>query len=123
MTPRSLLVLPALALLVVGCGMGPREASGTVASGPADGDAIEISATDNAFSPAELELEPGTEVTVEVANDGDTAHNLVIDELDLSTGTIDPGEVVTATFTVPDTAVDFVCTFHPGMSGQLEPAG
>lgn len=122
MTPRSLLVLPALALLAAGCGLGPREASGTIATGPTDGDAIAIRATDNAFGPDEVEAAPGTEVTVEVANDGDTPHNLVIDEIDLSTGTLDPGEVVTATFTVPDEPVEFVCTFHPGMTGRLVPA-
>lgn len=123
MPARLLALLAGLALTAGACTMGPREASGDVATGPADDGAISIVATDNAFSPDALDLEPGTAVTLEVTNEGDTAHNLVIDELDLSTGTIDPGAVVTATFTVPDEPVEFVCTFHPGMSGQVTPAG
>lgn len=56
-------------------------------------------------------------------SDGPTAAtDRVMDERDLSTGTIDPGEVVTATFTVPEEPVAFVCTFHPGMTGRLVPA-
>jgi plastocyanin len=49
-------------------------------------------------------------------------HTTWSDDLDLSTGTLDPGEVVTATFTVPTSAVTFYCSFHPGMDGELRPA-
>ncbi|MGH3440476.1 MAG: cupredoxin domain-containing protein, partial [Nitriliruptorales bacterium] len=59
---------------------------------------------------------------VEVRNDGGTPHNFVIEDLDLSTGTIEPGEVVTATFEAPDGPIRFVCTFHPGMDGEIRVA-
>lgn len=88
--------------------------------GRADGDGIEIKASDNRFRPAILKLEAGAQVTIEVTNRGAQPHNFVIDEVDLSTGTIESGEVATATFTVPDTEVGFVCTFHPGMEGKIQ---
>lgn len=81
-------------------------------------------ALDNEFEPAvlELELEPGTQVTIEVDKQGKQPHNLIIDKIDLSTGTLEPEDVATVTFTVPNRPVTFYCTFHPGMKGQLLPA-
>lgn len=111
----------ALAFAVTACS-GEIPASGEVEPGAADGEAIEVVALDNEFEPAVLQPEPGTQATIEVDNQGDRAHNLVIDELDLSTGTLESGEVATATFTVPDTTVTFYCSFHPGMEGQIQPA-
>ena len=58
-------------------------------------------------------------MTVEVRNDGSNGHNFTIDELDLSTGTVEPGQVVTATLEVPDGTTEFRCTFHPGMRGEI----
>lgn len=117
-------VLPAAAavaaLALTACG-GATPASGDVRTGPADGEAIEIVTVDNDFQPATLELEPGSEVTIEVTNEGDQPHNLVIDEVDLSTGTLETGDVATATFTVPDETVTFHCSFHPGMTGEIQP--
>jgi plastocyanin len=107
------------ALTLTACGGAPP-AAGDVHAGAADGEAIEIVTVDNDFKPAALELEPGTDVTIEVTNAGDRPHNLVIDEIDLSTGTLESGDVVTATFTVPDQDVTFVCSFHPGMTGEIQ---
>lgn len=119
----SRLALPAAAIvaLLAACG-SDAPAAGDVRMGPADGDAIEVAAVDNDFEPTSLELAAGTEVTIEVTNDGDRPHNLVIDELGLSTGTLEPGGVATATFTVPDTAVTYYCSFHSGMEGVLQPS-
>ena len=109
-----------LALGVGACG-GERPASGDVSAGPAGDAATTITATDNEFEPAPLSL-PAGNVTVDVVNDGDDAHNFVIDALDVSTGTIEPGRTVSATFDVPAGGVDFVCTFHSGMTGRIEVA-
>lgn len=122
--PGSRFALPAAgaaALLLAACGDVP--ASGDVSMGAAAGDAIEVVAVDNDFEPASLELVAGSEATIEVTNQGERPHNLVIDELDLSTGTLEPGDVATATFTVPDTPVTYYCSFHSGMEGELQVSG
>lgn len=120
---RKLTLLAALAsgaLLLAACG-GEVAASGNVGQGPASGDAAKVVARDNEFSPDTIRAAAGEEITVEVANQGDAPHNFVVEDLDLSTGTIEPGEVATATFTMPDSTVEFVCSFHGGMTGELVP--
>lgn len=117
------LQIVALALAMVGllaaCGSGGRAASGDIADGPAPDGAVKVVATDNEFSPADLQLPAGQKVTVEVTNEGDAPHNFVIEELDVSTGTIETAEVVTATFDVGQGELTYVCTFHPNMKGQI----
>jgi plastocyanin len=73
------------------------------------------------FEPSTLRVKTGEEITVEVSNEDDTAHDFAIESLDLNTGTIEAGEVSTATLTVPKGGQEFVCTFHPEMKGRLEP--
>lgn len=104
--------------MLASCGRA-EPAAGDVRPGAAEGDAVEVVAVDDDFEPRLLEVEVAGEVTVEVRNNGNRDHNLVIEDLDLSTGTIEPGEVVTATFAAPDGPVTFVCTFHPGMDGEI----
>lgn len=108
------------AVALAACG-GASPASGDVRMGEGDADAVKVVASDNDFEPATLELDAGAEVTVEVYNDGEAAHNFVISQVDLSTGTIEAGQVATATFTVPDEPVSYVCTFHSGMGGEITP--
>lgn len=107
-----------LALAVAACVEAPAQ-SGDVTLGPADGDAISIVAVDNAFEPETVEAAAGEEVTIEVTNDGGVAHNFVVDDLDVSTGTLGSGEVATVTLTVPDSGVEYVCTLHGGMRGRI----
>jgi plastocyanin len=115
------MVTMAAVFALAACG-GPTPASGDVRHGAAEVEAVVVVASDNEFEPEVLELEPGTQVTIEVDNQGERAHNLVIEELDLSTGTLEPEDLATATFTVPDSPVTFYCSFHPGMEGELRPA-
>ncbi|MGH2775677.1 MAG: cupredoxin domain-containing protein [Actinomycetota bacterium] len=98
------------------------EPAGDVTRGASsDGDAIQVAMVeDQAFDPGTLNLTAGEEVTVEVTNDDSTAHDFAIESLDLNTGTVEANEVATATFTVPDEGVEFVCTFHPDMTGRIE---
>ena len=72
------------------------------------------------LTPETLSLTAGDEVTVEVANDDSAAHDFAIESLDLNTGTVESGEVANATFMVPGEGVEFVCTFHPDMTGRIE---
>jgi plastocyanin len=74
---------------------------------------------DQEFEPTQLELEAGSEVEIQVTNDGDQVHNFTIDDLDLSTGTMESGDVMIATFTVPEGTTEFHCTFHSGMDGEI----
>jgi plastocyanin len=92
-----------------------------VHEGPGGPDAVSVLITDDDFNPSELRLDGGTEVTVETRNEGNAGHNFTVDDLDVSTGTVEPGGVVSATFTVPSWATEFRCTFHPGMRGEIVP--
>jgi plastocyanin len=114
---RMSVVALSLALVALtGCA---RERSGDVQRGAGGADAVKVALHDDEFDPDVLRLEAGTEVSVEVRNDGSQGHNFTIDSLDLSTGTVEPGSVVTATFTVPDGTTGYHCTFHPGMTGEI----
>jgi plastocyanin len=117
MKSRLLVLVPALALVLPACEGAER--SGNVQSGPGGSDAIELVAVDNAFRPETLELQAGTKVTVQITNDGEATHDFTIDDLDLSTGPMEPGTVMTAEFTVPDGPSTYRCTIHPGMDGEI----
>lgn len=122
-TVLAVVVVLTGALLLGACGGGEVAASGNIARGPASGDAAKVVARDNDFSPDEIRGTAGEEVTVEVTNRGDAVHNFVISDMEISTGNIEPGEAATATFTMPDSRVEFVCSFHGGMKGELVPEG
>ena len=125
MSKRKVLALGVAALaaglLLGACGRAVQ-ASGKVSKGPASGDAVKMEARDNEFRPGVIKAQAGEEVTVEVTNRGGSDHNFVIATLDISTGTLKPDEVATATFVMPDSSTEFVCTFHGGMKGDLQPA-
>jgi plastocyanin len=116
---RAVITVTALGALAA-CG-NSSDPVGNVASRPATGAAAKIQATDgDRFTPATLELPAGKEVTIEITNTDDRAHDFAIEAADLNTGTIQAGAVATATFTVPQGTTKFVCTFHPGMTGTIE---
>ncbi|HEX5951104.1 MAG TPA: cupredoxin domain-containing protein [Actinomycetota bacterium] len=117
---RLPLVLGAI-VAALALGACAREPSGDVHEGPGGPDAVSVVMTDDEFDPAELRLEAGTVITVETHNEGNAGHNFTVDDLDVSTGTVEPGAVVSATFTVPSQATEFRCTFHPGMRGEIVP--
>ena len=120
-TPTGIRVLAVAGVAFVGLtAWSSSEPSGDVARGSAPADSIRIVALDQSFDPGTLDLKAGEEVTVEVTNDDDMAHDFAIDSLELNTGTIGAGEVANATFTVPDEGVEYVCTFHPDMTGRIK---
>ena len=93
---------------------------GDVARGPASNPDAAVEMVGGSFEPETLNLKAGDEVTVEVTNNDSTAHDFAIEELNLNTGMVEADEVATATFTVPDDGVEFVCTLHPDMTGRIE---
>ena len=107
------------AVLLAACASN-SEPSGQVAQRLGGPDAVEVVAENSAFTPKRLELKAGQQVTVEVINNDDIAHDFAIEELDLNTGTIEPGDVASATFTVPEQAIQYACTFHSEMTGRIE---
>lgn len=108
-----------MAALLAACGPS-SEPSGEVGTGPGGAGAVKIVARDTFFEPESLEVTAGDEITVEVTNNGDTTHDFAIGELDLNTGTIEPGTTKTATFKVPAGTTKFACTYHRGMEGTIE---
>jgi plastocyanin len=110
--------------LVLGAFLGAcnpeSEPSGDVGTGPAEGEVVSVIAEDTFFEPESLDLTAGETVTVEITNEGSIVHDFSIEELDLNTGTIEPGAVVTATFEVPEGTTKFECTFHHQMEGTIE---
>lgn len=103
-------------MALTGCA---RERSGDVHEGTGGPHAVQVVMHDDEFAPDGLRLEAGTEVQVEVRNEGSRGHNFTVDSLELSTGTVGPGSVVTARFTVPNGTTGYHCTFHPSMTGEI----
>jgi plastocyanin len=120
-TPTGVRLLAVAGIALLGLSAcNSSEPTGNVAEGAAPADSIKIVMGDESFDPGTLNLQAGKEVTVEVTNDDDTPHDFAIESLELNTGTIEAGEVANATFTVPDEGLEFVCTFHPDMTGRIE---
>ena len=117
---RAVITVTALGVALAACGNSSNPV-GTVAAGPATGDVAKIEAVDgNRFTPATLELPAGEQVTIEITNTDDRAHDFAVEAAGLNTGTIKAGAVATATFTVPQGTTKFKCTFHGGMTGTIE---
>lgn len=114
----------ALAATILLGACGPSlEAAGDIQQGSPSTDSIPVEMQDNVFLPEEVRAKPGEEVALEIINTGRTVHNLVIDDLETSSGLVEAGEVVTATIVMPESETEFVCTLHRGMTGRLVPEG
>jgi nitrite reductase (NO-forming) len=117
---RAVITVTALGVALAACG-NSSDPVGKVAAGPGTRDAAKIQAVDgDRFTPATLELPVGEQVTIEITNADDRAHDFAIEAANLNTGTIQAGAVATATFTVAEGTTEFVCTFHGGMTGTIE---
>ena len=116
MRTRGGITLVAVVALLAACG---AERSGDVSSGPGGPDAIAVTAVDNAFEPARLEVTAGEEIEVAVTNEGRTTHDFTVEAPELSTGPLEPGDVATASLTVPEGETTFRCTIHGGMEGTI----
>jgi nitrite reductase (NO-forming) len=117
---RAAITVTALGVALAACS-NSSDPVGNVASGPATGDAAKIEAVDgNRFTPKTLELPAGKEVSIQITNSDDAAHDFAVEAANLNTGTIQAGAAATATFTVPEGTTKFKCTFHRGMTGTIE---
>ena len=121
-TARPIAMFLAGAFVVVGAACSTSsQPNGNVSEGPATGEAVRLIVDNGVFQNDSLQLPAGEEVTIEIRNADGTAHDFAIDSLGLNTGIIEPGEVATATFTMPEEVTEFKCTLHRGMSGTIEP--
>ncbi|MFP5488290.1 MAG: multicopper oxidase domain-containing protein [Acidimicrobiia bacterium] len=126
---RHLALAAALAAVVTSCADDgaagpPGQAGAVVAAAAADavsyapGDTVEFTASEFAFEPMQLTLEPGTYRAV-LVNDGDILHDITFDGQE--TIVADAGETVEFEFTVPEEGVEFICSIpgheDAGMTG------
>jgi nitrite reductase (NO-forming) len=109
-----------MVVLLAACGGGNGGGGGGGGDGGAT-ETVEVTTMDNEFEPAEISIPTGAEVTVTVTNEGEAPHTFTSEELDVDSGTIDPGQNADVTFTAPDGDTEFICTFHEsaGMVGTI----
>lgn len=87
---------------------------------------IEVIANEFSFSPSNFLLSKGQKVELTLKNEGGMVHNLVIDELGVSTGNVLPGESIVINFTASKEIgkVEYYCSIGNhrllGMSGSME---
>jgi plastocyanin len=109
-----LVVAVAAFALTLGNSLG-ETAAGDVRSGAAADAATRLEMQDDLFEPASVDVAAGTPVEIEVHNAGQANHNLTSEGLHVSTGPMEPGDVMTVTVTLPAGTTQFVCTWHQGM--------
>jgi plastocyanin len=85
------------------------------------GQRVVVEMDENVFIPGRLELPRGKPVTIHVVNVGSATHTFTIDELGCDTQQLIPDESLNITFVVSDHAVEFHCTLHEDMHGDLIP--
>ncbi|HYZ92422.1 MAG TPA: cupredoxin domain-containing protein [Actinomycetota bacterium] len=94
--------------------------SGDVGRGSVPDSDVVIYARDNTFDKTVLEGRAGDAIVVEVKNLGDTNHEFRVEDLGLTTGTIEPGETAHARLRIPKGVTEFQCSYHGGMDGVIE---
>ena len=87
-------------------------------AGPARAQEASVSAIDNEFDPAQLDVDAGTTVTW--TNNGESPHTVTASDGSFESGNLDPGQSFSYTF---DQAGDFsyICDYHEsdGMVGAV----
>jgi plastocyanin len=92
-----------------------EKAAGDVRPGPGGQGATQIVMHDDTFQPGSVQVDAGSPATFELQNAGQSSHNFTSTDLNVSTGAMESGDIVTVTVTVPQGTTQFVCTWHPGM--------
>jgi plastocyanin len=101
-------------------GAGPPAEGGEPPAGPDGPPPLQIEAEDNSFSNEELRAPADQEVTLELANNGDSLHNWVIPDEDVTMELVPGGETGTTTFTLAAGEYEYICEVHPQeMTGVL----
>jgi plastocyanin len=128
---RVLILLLVAALALAACGGGetpanegaeaPEEANEAGAGG--GGTEVTVTAANFAFSPDELKLEPGEEVSLTFVNDDTAPHTFTSEDAGIDVKA-DAGDTASGAFTAPESgSVDFQCSIHPAMTGTITVGG
>ena len=86
-----------------------------VQTGPVSTNSVSVS--DDQFSPANIQVSPGTTVTWTWAS-GSTTHNVTFSDGTPGSGDKPAGSTFSRTFSTAGT-FNYSCTIHPGMSGSV----
>jgi plastocyanin len=94
--------------------------STTAAAGGGGEDEFQLVATDFKFDQTSLEMKAGSQVKVELRNQGQAEHNFTFPQAKADQD-VEAGEDATATFTVPAAgSYEFHCKYHPtAMKGTV----
>ena len=126
-----------LALATAGCGGGDDNSGGsasattvapqstsapstTAAGGGGGENEFQLVATDFKWDQTSLEMRSGSQIKVEVRNQGSAEHNFTFTEGDANQD-VEAGEDATVTFTAPAAgSYQFLCKYHPtAMKGTI----
>ena len=123
---KRLLLLGSLAItpvLVLACSDDDGEEDVPEDGASAEEQTVDVTASDFAFEPTEISVDPGQSVTIALANAGDAGHTFTIDGVDFEIEA-EGGASAEGTFTAPDDSVRFYCRFHPDqMTGSISLSG
>lgn len=116
------LVLPGLAVIVVGAGAlalghSRHEPSASTAAVVVSGESAHLTIANYAFSPPALAVKAGTKITV--TNHDQTAHTATANSGGFDSGTLTPGQSAHFTLTKPGT-YSYICQFHAFMTGTIK---
>ncbi|MEA2530528.1 MAG: hypothetical protein QOG89_2172 [Thermomicrobiales bacterium] len=106
-----------------GEGIGSPVAGGTPAGESEGQTQVTIEMVDIAFSPAEITIPANTDVTVRLPNNGAAIHNFNVDELNIHSGDVQPGQSRDVVINAPPGDYRFYCSVpgheEAGMVGTL----
>ena len=122
---RLLPLLVLLTMVVAACGQESSSGS-TGDGGGADAGAgqpagdLELEASNFAFQPTELDVDPGASATLAFTNADDVDHSFTSDDLGLDE-VVEGGSSASITIDAPDEdgTIEFHCRFHPQMKGKV----
>jgi plastocyanin len=86
---------------------------------------IAVEGSEFAFTPSSISVKSGDKVRVTFTNNGSFPHNFTVDELNVASETVSPGESTSVEFTASESGTfDFYCSVGnhraQGMEGSLE---
>jgi plastocyanin len=115
------LVMFALVLAMAACGGDDGGSESEEGSGGGDAgasDSVTVTTVDFAFDPSDVSVAAGG--SIELTNEDDTKHSLTAEEAGIdqdvdagSSTTVDVGDAEPGSY-------DFICKYHPDMTGTLE---
>jgi plastocyanin len=110
----ALLLAPALALLLAGCGGSSGSDDSTVTQPTAAGGTA-LSIKGFAFDPTPLTVAPGA--TINVTNSDSATHDVTADLF--KSGDVDKGKPVSFKAPTKPGTYSYVCSYHSNMKGSL----